>query len=380
MTRLLKTRVCLALTVVLVPTIARANVGPKWWGDYVRETEGIREVAIVHEDLSLDLRPLANLEPAIIEATYFLQNSGAAKTLQLVFVVGNVSVDDFEVRLGDRLLESRRLREDENFDTWDLFPESWRPPKHGLGVDSRAGAIWLQRQCVTVEFVVELPSGASKLSACYHARACGVDEGHHPLATWQVPYVLAPAKSWGKFGDLDVTVQIPAGWKSASSLDLNRDGDVLRGTFTGVPADSFVVATRAPLPRGYERALWAETAEWILLLPGGLLACVLVGRYCGLLRARRAFVATKRGWTGTLINSAPFLVGVLWGAAVLIALLLTPRFMTASLAGQESPYFHERYMFLPCFVTSLVPGTVLIGAGVAFLTFEFTYRRRLAPK
>jgi hypothetical protein len=227
-----------------------------------------------------------------------------------------------------------------------------------------------------------LPSGASKLSARYHARASGVDEGNHPLATWQIPYVLAPARNWGSFGDLDVTVRIPAGWDSASTLPLNRDGEVLQGTFAGVPADSFVVATRAPLPRGYAWALWVEKAEWILLAPGGLLVCVFLGRYFGGLRARRALIIDrKRGSMDTLINSAPFLVGVLWGLVVLIALFLTPRFMTATLDGQESPYFHERFMLLPCYVTVIVPGTIMIGALVAFLTSDFTYSRRcLVPR
>src|SRR5262249_37672860 len=105
-----------------------------------------------------------------------------------------------------------------------------------------------------VEFTLDLPPGPSTLRVRYRARACGADEGY-PTATWQFPYVLAPAREWGDFGQRDVVVNVPEGWQARGTPPLEREGATLRGNFTGLPADILYVATRAPVPPEYYRNL-----------------------------------------------------------------------------------------------------------------------------
>src|SRR5262245_12061587 len=58
----------LAVLVCALP--ARGNIGPQWWGGYASEPQGgLKDVAITRETLTIDLRPVAETQPALVEAT-----------------------------------------------------------------------------------------------------------------------------------------------------------------------------------------------------------------------------------------------------------------------------------------------------------------------
>jgi hypothetical protein len=90
---------CIAAVVglILVPA-ARGNIGPRWWGDVASEPWGLKEVAITHERLTIDLRPLAAVEPVQVEVVDDLSNAGACKKLELLFVSGQEGVSAAHLR------------------------------------------------------------------------------------------------------------------------------------------------------------------------------------------------------------------------------------------------------------------------------------------
>src|SRR5262249_13779428 len=151
-----------------------------------------------------------------------LYNNGPRKRLDLLFVSGAPDVSEFEVRLGDRRLESRVVPPGEV-----MLPQNWKPPRNVRGIERRIDP-WYHPNNETatalLAFTVELPSGASTLTARYRARAAGTDEGY-PTATWLFAYVLSPAREWGSFGELEVTAYLPGGWQHASAPPLEREGD-----------------------------------------------------------------------------------------------------------------------------------------------------------
>jgi hypothetical protein len=197
----------------LLPASVWANIGPKWWGDPTAEPQGLKGVAITHEQLTIDLRPLADVEPVKVEAIYQLNNPGPAKKLDLLFITGVAGVSDFEVRLGGRPIESKRLTSEKNL---DKLPPNWKPPEDLPGIDSEQTGSRNRfglTEKIVLAFSLELPHGSSTLEAHYRARATGESE-NYPTVTWQFPYVLAPAREWGSFGGLDVTVYLPEAWRS----------------------------------------------------------------------------------------------------------------------------------------------------------------------
>src|ERR1700680_1546364 len=111
---------CLAAAVLslLVCPAAWANFAPRFWGDVTSEPWGVKEVAIVHEQLTIDLRPLLGGDPVRVEVSYELKNAGASKRLELLFVSGEVGVSDFDARIDDKPLQTRILPSDEARHLW----------------------------------------------------------------------------------------------------------------------------------------------------------------------------------------------------------------------------------------------------------------------
>jgi hypothetical protein len=329
---------CCAAGVLLLPAAVQGNFGRQWHGDPVTEPRGLKEVAITREDLVVDLRPLNTLEPAEVRVTYHLHNPGQPRKLDLLFVSGTAVVNDFEVRLGGRLVNSRLLPEDEYHRYVKKLPASWKPPHFMPGIDRKRTYLWFRDDPSDVALVavsIDLPAGDSTLSAHYWARACGIDEGY-PTATWQFPYVLAPAREWASFGRLNVTVYIPEGWESACTPALQREGTVLSEQFDGLPADILHLALRRPAGLAFHLARCLSWGVFVIVVLGGGVFCWLAGRWQGPLLAL---------WFRKWILVAPFLamslgtlLGVFWAVGIFLAGAFGLQSTTALLAGQESPH------------------------------------------
>jgi hypothetical protein len=194
-------------------------------------------------------------------------------------------------------------------------------------------------QMSLLSFQVDLPRGKSILRARYRAKASGTHEYTGPVVTWLLPYVLAPAREWKSFGGPEVRVLLPD-WEASSTPELEREGDELRGDFPGLPADYLMLAARAPLKGAYERASWQGLGFYSLVLLGGAVLCWVAGRWLG----RRVARSLGSGW---LILAGVFL-GSLWSASLFGAWRLSWWWVGRSLAGQESPYFHETFWGPAC--------------------------------
>jgi hypothetical protein len=147
-----------------------------------------------------------------------------------------------------------------------------------------------------------------------------VNEPHY----WQLAFVLSPARQWEGFGDLAVTVLVPAGWPAAVRPGLERRGNVLTGTFTGIPADSFGVTTRMPMPFDWTSAAWKSGLAAVLVL------CVFAGWF---------YVRPTR-WPRLLVV-APVLATVV-AALVFASFVLRP----LSVGGQSSWFGSKGFFFV----------------------------------
>jgi hypothetical protein len=328
------------LALLATPAAVRANMAPRYWGHLVEEPGGIAEVLITHEDLTIDLRPLAEGQPARVEVSYRLHNPGAAKQARLAFVSGTDVVQHFEVRLNDRVIvesPGRQYRE-----------------RSGPDIEN-----------VSLPFDVEIPPGASTLTVHYRARATTRgDLG--PTATRLFPYVLAPARAWGSFGDLDVIVFVPEGWESSATPSLQREGNILRGHFDGLPADRLDIVVRGPVPALFCWAVGLAGVICGLGVIGGALLCWLAAGFVG----RRAGTGLRFGLS---VIAAVVLLPVLWAVCLFGSYVFAEWSVMASLRGQEAPYFHERY-FDPIFVLMITPLILLGGVALTFVRIAGAHR------
>jgi hypothetical protein len=343
---LLKAPWVAVIACLLVPSAAWGNIGPRWWGDLAAEAKGVKGVAITHEELTIDLRPLATVEPVRVEAVYHLNNPGPAIKLELLFVSGSPDVSEFEVRLGDQRLDSKPVPWPENAEHPGRLPDSWKPPDYVPGFEREWAYYMVPTPAVPgtlgrvtlLAFSVDLPSGGNILTARYRARAFGALESA-PIVTWGLPYVLAPAREWGHFGGLDVTAYVPEGWQATSTPALDRDGDVLRGSFAGLPADALAISVRAELAARFRIVAWGCVAAYALALFGGGSLCWWAGRWRGRSLARATGLDTwwSRGDPRILLFA--LLPAFLWGGLLYGVWLFWYYAILWALAGQESPGF-----------------------------------------
>lgn len=270
-----------ALALLLATVSAEANMGnPRSGGSLLGEATGLSTITITREELSIDLRPLADHGLALVNATYHVDNPGEAKQIDVVFVSGDRPVDFSAVLDGKPLLVTSLPAHVE-------LPESWR----GRGDQGN--------RSVPLGVRLEIPAGRHDVVVTYKADASHY-RGHKPMVEHELAYILAPARTWGGFGGLDITVHVPAGWDIDITPPLKRTGDRLTGTFSSIPADAVDISVHAPEGHHGLFRLVALLLFAIVLFGGGYWVVSRAG-----IPNRSALVAFARGivWSVAIIGS-----------------------------------------------------------------------------
>ena len=343
----------LVLGAWLLPSEVWGNAGPPTRGGtpFLVEPVGIKDVEIVREHLSIDLRGFASGRPAQVEAVYQLRNRGPEQKLDLVFVTGADAVLGFQIRLGDEPVASRPAE--------DLqVAAEWQPPATTPDIDARGSVPYYTaargtRTVKPMAFTLLLPPGSHTLQVRYgtHGLVRLRDHGQ-PTVYHQLAYVLAPARSWAGFGGLDISVQLPPGWRAASVPPLEREGDTLQGSFAELPADALGLTVQAPEGWAYHLVKYAATGFFILAALGGLVLCW----YGGWSKGRRLPLTgePRPGWLKRHAWPRSLGLGLLWSVAfpatALLALLGPDSLLPA---GQQSDSYGKAWIAIGAFIPAV---------------------------
>lgn len=345
-----------ALGLLLISDLAQANVGPpSTGGQVVAEPVGILAVEIRWEVLQIDLRPLADNEPAIVLAEYQLENPGPEKSLNLLFASGSTEVSHLTISLNEKLIPSRPV-------PGTPLPESWKPPKETPGPPDNSPISYLgygSQPAIPHAMTVVIPEGSHKLRVQYRAEAA-VNRLGKPTVYHQFAYILAPARAWSRFGGMDVTIRLPQAWIAACNLPLQRTGDVLAARFSEVPADAIAMTVQAPASVRYVFARDGLYWLYLITVPLGLVLCLKMGRHKGQQLARMPEGSlAPRVWPRSLL--AGMLAGLITFVTGLLAVFL-PDFLLP--ANQISRYGYGQifYMIGVIYLSAMV---VIVGFGVA---------------
>ena len=222
---------------ILTAAPALADAAAPWApGDPVGVPTGaVQDVLIEHEDLFMDLSGLNPSNPSdrpitAVLATYTLRNDGVAKGIDLVFVTASREVRRVEVALDGMAIPA-------TVGPLGPVPASWKPPRDTPDPRGGPDLPYAVNIVAGLAFHIELGAGRHTMMTRYQAGPA-VNSGDWSNAEpvrWQLAFVLAPARQWNGFGDLDVSVRVPSGWKAATRPALSRKGDVLSGHFDGIP-------------------------------------------------------------------------------------------------------------------------------------------------
>lgn len=294
------------IVVALLMPAVWANLGPPSYGGQVTaEPIGIDGIEITHETLTIDLRPIAQKNLAQVEAVYHLYNEGDEKQLDLLFALGTLGTEDFQVWLNDQAITSAPAPN-------TPLPSSWEAPEYTPRIDNKP-LDYLRHsiQVTPMALAVTMPSGKQDLKVRYAAQTATHLLGK-PTIYHQFAYILAPAKAWSAFGGLDVTIHVPPVWQVATTPDLTRKGDMLTGTFTELPSDAIALTMQAPAGWAYRPVKYGTQGLLGLTWLGG----VGLGWWLGRTKGRQLVTQQpSRLYQRALPWSLGF--GILWGIAIL---------------------------------------------------------------
>jgi hypothetical protein len=122
------------------------------------------------------------------------------------------------------------------------------------------------------------------------------------------------------------------------------------------------LAVRAPVGSELQRARVLYGGFFALAVIGGGAVCWWGGRSLGRFLARTVSMDSLVGWRfGLRVFPVALLPAGLWTALICVSWRVTMLGIIGSLAGQESPYFHENFFGVTCFALFLMVACPLLG-------------------
>jgi hypothetical protein len=230
-------------------------------GDVLRETGGgVRALFIDQEKLEIDLRPLAtpgDRPAALVEAVYRVRNDGEMRRVELFFVAGSAPGEASVTLDGAGIpIERVTIPDSELPVTW-RSPSATPPLLMSMPIPYRTRDIGEH-----FRFAVDLAPGGHDLRVTYPFEPSRYAT-NSPTVMWQLGYVLSPAKEWAGFGNLQLEVLLPPGWRAAAEPELKRKGDILYDSWKYLPGDFIGLTVQAPPPKLLE-------SQWLVLIGGPL--------------------------------------------------------------------------------------------------------------
>ena len=340
----------------------QANMAnPVHAGDPIGEPSGdLRSVYIERETLTIDLRPLeaspthGDGKPAVVEAVYRVNNRGASLTTDLLFVANALTTPERSgVWLDDRPVRVRQ----EKAGAAPGLPPSWRAPATTPAIGEGDAMRYETDAPSTLAFSLTLSPGSHTIRVRYAARPTAYS-GDSPTVYWQLGYVLAPARQWAGFGGLTATIHVPPGWRAASDPGMTRQGDVLTGSWTRVPADALAVTVQAPPPSVPNFGALAGI--------GGLAVCVLLGGLAGRGLGRR-------GWSSAWATPLSLAMGFVWSFATFLTTWTAGPAALKARAGEQAAW---TYGYGEGMMAALLTPVLLVVGIAATQTAAFVAKRR----
>lgn len=318
---------------------------------------GLRDVFIEHETLTFDLRPIENGHLARVDAIYRVRNDGPARTLDLLFIADGLTSGSTTVTVDGRPLPRRP-------GTAGELPPNWRAPATTPALDSADGPLpYAPGPEGTLSFQVQLDPGRHEIHVSYPVRATAYSV-NDLTPIWQFGYVLAPARSWGGFGRLEVRVHAPRGWRIATEPALREQDGAWVGRWEGLPADAISFSLQKPPPSsGPWYLLWAAVSIGMLAVAGRL--CWMMTRAL----ARRG----KSGWWALLPTLG---LAAVWTAAAMLLYLYVPEIVGWRAGELPGEYALKALRYGSVFLGLLLVPVMLIVGLVVVSTCAILGRRR----
>ncbi|MDN5202398.1 hypothetical protein QQ008_13510 [Fulvivirgaceae bacterium BMA10] len=228
---------------------------------------------ITHENLFIDLRPLANNGDAIIFAEYELYVEKPVDSLLFLFVAASIISDGIIIELDGNPLNIQidrsgkllsQLRE-----TTVITP--WGEPD-GYGKKPE----YFKEEYVFCKMDL-IEKRQHKLTIKYNARTTEtfLYQNESKTVVQTLSYALYPAKHWKSFGGLDLEIRYPDGWELKTNLPLNLSKETINEFYTEIPDDFLHIHIRFPENKA---SLYLNLYESIFVIALLAICYMLIGK------------------------------------------------------------------------------------------------------
>lgn len=240
-------------------------------GELITEPFVKRHCQILHENLSIDLRPIQWGSYALVTAQYDIFLDRAADSLLFVFVAASKVSDRVVIELNGLPVAITKVDSNQNLPDLKIpvVTTPWGEPDRGPEPE------YFKEDYVFCK--MSIPQGKHKLVIRYKSRATKTFLYHTQSKTkiHTLSYALYPAKNWRSFGALVLEVKYPLGWEIRSNIDLFNEDHRLIGNFRNIPDDFLHLHIRYPEVRA---GFYLTAYEIIVIALLVLISYLLLGK------------------------------------------------------------------------------------------------------
>ena len=255
----------LTLTLVMIPNTVNAVPSPYLSGDLIGEPIGdLSKLGIIKEKLEFDFRSLKDSGEGIIKASYQIRNDEEQTPLELLFVAREIKDNSFTI--DGKIIPAEKIDEPK-------LPETWKPPEEISGVGGYSTSYDVNNYIRSVwKIKPTIPPGEHLLKVEYLAVPSAYAANNY--YDYHIAYILAYARNWAFFNNLEIELKLPKDWQVVSSFPMNNVDNILKASLNEIPADYFVFSTRPYFPWYIIRGIYL--IQNIIFIVG-LIAPVYVG-------------------------------------------------------------------------------------------------------
>jgi hypothetical protein len=222
-------------------------------------TSAMRNISVLHEDLSINISDVVNNGLVHVNAIYKINCLKGIHLLDLVFVANNLTESRYRVNIDGEFTNGQLL-------PFDTIPHSWLPPDSILWNNKLIPYKYTYEGLISFR-IDSLSVGEHTLEVSYDAEASSWFESEDLAQFRTLVYILRPSDTWENFGSININIFIPESWDFSSNLTFDRhDPHALHGYWKKLPADFLSIAIHKPTTKANIISLLFQVISWTILV------------------------------------------------------------------------------------------------------------------
>lgn len=240
--------------------VANISAPPKPRAGDITGTSQMKEITVLHEDLTINLSEVVDQGLAKVHAYYKINCPTTIKNLELVFIANNLTESKYLVELDGNFINGYLTK-------FDSLPDGWLPPD-SIPWNGKFIPFKYNHEGLISFKIDSIPPGEHTLSVSYEADIAQWYENDDLSIYRAFVYILKPSKSnWKQFNTLNTNIFIPGDWDYTSNVPLERHvTDGLHGYWDKIPSPYLSIVIKAPTAKARIYSALFLVGTWVIYI------------------------------------------------------------------------------------------------------------------